>query len=287
MASCQHGSRRTDRMDLRTSPRTRIRLVRGRTGRTLRGTDKPPCMAQKWKRRRNELPPGCPSRRSANGPGRRTQPHRRSAQLQFSAPLFYRAGHRSRQWITPRMDLALRLGRRLSRSASRKVKRSRRPNAPAMARTIRSASVRRHGTDRRACRSEMRGPRLASKEHLLDQRGTRLMAVSRRNQHDARADALPGAKRTTSARSLRQLQTMPGCLPHSGVQRPLCTRSTPMHFVPHDRAARCNSRSTTVGDGRGSIRLRHLPGRLSVESQISGDTDTSFSAAPNRAKPRK
>ena len=48
---------------------------------------------------------------------------------------------------------------------------------------------------------------------------------------------------------------------------PVSTRLQQMHFISHDRKTRIDSRESSRRNGSARFRLRHLPGRLPVESQ--------------------
>ena len=55
--------------------------------------------------------------------------------------------------------------------------------------------------------------------------------------------------------------------PTQGLSAALCARCDALHQLPDDRAARSDSRRAAAGHRRLALRLRRVPGRLSVESE--------------------
>ena len=66
-------------------------------------------------------------------------------------------------------------------------------------------------------------------------------------------------------RSLRLLHALPRCLPHPRLPCPISTRRHAVHFLSHHREARADPRRSSRRNRPPGIRLRHLPGRLSLE----------------------
>ncbi len=74
-------------------------------------------------------------------------------------------------------------------------------------------------------------------------------------------------RRSSRPRSLRHLHALHHCLSDPGH---CCARRTGwafVHFISHNRKARRDSRGTTRWHGASCLWLRHLPGRLPLESQ--------------------
>ena len=105
-------------------------------------------------------------------------------------------------------------------------------------------------------------PRLVRQEHLPARQASRLLAPPRR----PRADGAAGP-RQPDTRPLRHLHALPGCLSHRGVPRTVRPRRAALHLLPDDRAQDRDSRGPARADGQPRSGLRHLPGRLPVESQ--------------------
>ena len=94
-----------------------------------------------------------------------------------------------------------------------------------------------------------------------------------------------------AARPLRHLYAVHRCLPdagdRAGWRRRIPARCPTLHLVLHDRKAR-RHRGRAAGTPRQPcLRLRHLPGRLPVEPQRSGDAEIqlfSRSLSPHRSR---
>jgi epoxyqueuosine reductase len=71
---------------------------------------------------------------------------------------------------------------------------------------------------------------------------------------------------SASAGPLRLVHALSRCLSHQCFPRSLSTRRDEMHLVSHHRIARLHSGRTSARHRPASLRLRHLPGCLSVES---------------------
>ena len=64
--------------------------------------------------------------------------------------------------------------------------------------------------------------------------------------------------------------------PTQAIVEPYVLDATPVHFVSDDRAARLDSGGVSRADGAARFWLRHLPGCLSLESQIAADGAQEF-----------
>src|SRR5208282_5742609 len=115
------------------------------------------------------------------------------------------------------MDLALRLGRRLSRSDPAKTRCSHRGDACAITRAFRSARIRGYRSDRRARGRGACRPGLAGQKHLPDSPAAWIVALSGSHRYNSRFRANALARRSPSARPLRKLYSLSGCLPHAGL----------------------------------------------------------------------
>ena len=171
---------------------------------------------------------------------------------------------------------------------------------------LRRARLRRHRTHRRARRRRARRPRLAAQKHLPHQRelGSWLFlgviitsldlvpsldlipstdSLDRRSR--STASQLDGA-RDACARPLRQLPPVSRRLPHRRARRALRPRRAPLHLLPHHRAARQHPRRVARAHGLASLRLRHLPGRLPLESRRAAHVSCRrCSRAKNSSRP--
>ena len=86
---------------------------------------------------------------------------------------------------------------------------------------------------------------------------------------------------------LRDLYPLPRRLPHRRIRRPLPARCSPMHQLLDDRAQGADSRPGGQSSRGLGLRLRHLPGRLSVEPQGSARSraGTGGAAGPDPSRP--
>ena len=94
------------------------------------------------------------------------------------------------------------------------------------------------------------------------------------------------ANRLRACRPLRKLPPLSGRLPHRSPDRALRHGRAPLHLLPHHRASRRHSRGVARAPGLAGVRLRYLPGRLSVEPQSAGHSRPSISAAREAARAR-
>ena len=78
------------------------------------------------------------------------------------------------------------------------------------------------------------------------------------------------------ARSLRHLHPLHRCLPDASPDRSLSARLQPLHFLSHHRKAWRRSRRAARRHGPSCLRLRHLPGRLPLEPEVSGHHGAEF-----------
>ena len=69
---------------------------------------------------------------------------------------------------------------------------------------------------------------------------------------------------------LRHLHRLPRRLPHGGVRRPRRPRLAPLHQLPHHRIEGRRAGGAAARRRRLAVRMRHLPGGLSVEPQGAG-----------------
>ena len=161
----------------------------------------------------------------------------------------------------PRRDLRLRAQPRLSRGGQRQAEDARRlARRRGPSRAGRRQGVRRHRAGDGEAARRGGGPRLARQAHQSRQPRIRLMAVPRRDLHRPRPAV--GRGRT---RSLRPMPRLPRRLSDGGLSCALQARRAPMHFLPDHRAQGDDRARAAAADRQPHLRLRRLPGGLSVE----------------------
>ena len=187
------------------------------------------------------------------------------------------AAHRSlgrlaRPWSTTRVSVAVdrrpravsryALGRRLSRRPARAAPPLVQWMADTAGRGLRGLLLRRQ---RSGAGARVRGAgraRLDRQEHLPDQSEARVVDLPRARSltnADARA-------RCAGARSVRHLHPLPRRVSDRRDRRAVRARCDALPLVPDDRSEGRRRRRLRPCDSRAGLRLRHLPGRLSVES---------------------
>ncbi len=115
------------------------------------------------------------------------------------------------------------------------------------------------GRDGEAARRGGR-PRLAGQAHQSGVAAIRLMAVPRRDLHDARS-----AARRAGAGSLRHLPRLPRYLPDGRFPGAVSARCAALHLLSHHRAQGRDPARTAPADRQPHLWLRRLPCGLSVE----------------------
>ena len=126
--------------------------------------------------------------------------------------------------------------------------------------------LRGRGTRPRARARPAGGTRLDRQEHDAHRSGARVVHLHRRCADRRR----PGAGSPLRWRPLRHLPPLPRRLPHPGLRRPGRAGRAPLHLVSHDRATRRVHRHRAGPGGRLAVRLRRLPGRVSLEREVRG-----------------
>ncbi len=194
---------------------------------------------------------GCP-----RGPAVRAFGHRPGNGLQRRASLLQRIKR-----LRSRRHRALRLGRRLPPRHRKTAGSANVVAALARREWLRSARLRRHRAGAGAGLCAVRGDRLDWQEHLRHQRGARVLdvPVGRHQQPCARA-------RFAGARPVRHLRALSRRLPDRRARRAARHGRDEVSVVSDDRAQGRDSGQGARGCCAPCLRLRHLPGRLSLES---------------------
>ncbi len=163
----------------------------------------------------------------------------------------------------PRLDRALRLGRRLSRRDEGDA----RPPGRAprgRSRSLRLADLRGHRADRGACLRGRGRDRSLGEEHLPPASRPRLLVLPGRDRDRPRSPA-----RRAASGHVRELHRLPGRLSHRRAARALHARRHALHQLPDHRGEGAHPGGSARGSGPSRLRLRHLPGRLPLEPQAA------------------
>src|SRR5689334_15770671 len=103
------------------------------------------------------------------------------------------------------MDFALRVGRRLPRSAKRKAERADGDSARTLWRSVRDTRLRRYWTGARTHFREVRGPGLVGQEYVALESAPGFMVFPGGNSHHVGSAAQLGRRRAASAGLVREL----------------------------------------------------------------------------------
>src|SRR5580704_13272331 len=176
------------------------------------------------------------------------------------------------------MDLALCVGRRLSRRVAEPAERADSGDAREIRRGIRSAGVRGHGTLAGTHFCEARGDRVDWEEHAGAESADGVVVLSWSGADYAGADDFAWQGRGAACRSLRELHEMHRCVPYGRADRALRDGRPAVHFLSDDRASRADSGGISRGNRGSRLWLRYLSGCLSVESAGTDQLDGGVSA---------
>ena len=160
---------------------------------------------------------------------------------------------------------ALRAGRRLPRHAPQARARGRRRRARTARGGVDASGLRRLDAHRGARLRGRRGPGLDRQERLPDRRRAGLLSPARRDPHGPRP-----ARRRAGRRALRLVRPVPRRVPDGSVPRAGRARRGAVHRLLDHRAPRAAPRRVEGTDRRSRVRLRRLPGGLSVEPPARG-----------------
>src|SRR6266571_6826531 len=155
---------------------------------------------------------------------------------------------------------------------------------------IRGARLRGYGTRPGASAREICRFGLAGEKYSAAQPDARLLLFSRCHSYYSRSRIVARQERVTAAGFVRELPALPRRLPDTSLRRTLRHGCSKVHFLPDDRTARLHPRRVPRANGKSCFRLRHLPGRLSLEP---ARTDCHHAAVPAqgfsraRRKPRR
>src|ERR1019366_3394013 len=159
-----------------------------------------------------------------------------------------------------RLDLALRLGGGLPRSCAAGSGAPRRHAARGSGRGVRIAHLRGYGALAGALLRAPGGAGVDRAEYLPDQSGAGLVVFP---------GGVAGIARDRAGRAaggpLRHLHALRGGVPHGGAGGRAGARCHAVPLVLYDRTARRDSPGATRRGGGARVRVRYLPGRVSVE----------------------
>ena len=127
--------------------------------------------------------------------------------------------------------------------------------------TARGPQLRRYRAGPGARVRAARRARLDRQEQLPDQRGARILAVPVGDHLQSRASA-----RRSRARSMRDLHGVPRRVSDRRAHRARRARFAALPVLPDDREQGRDSSRAAAVDRRACVRVRHLPGGLSVQS---------------------
>ena len=95
----------------------------------------------------------------------------------------------------------------------------------------------------------------------------------------------PGAGMgSPDSRSLRPVPAVPGRLPDKRLRGSLRPGRPQVHLVSHDRVEGGHPQRAAPADGDPHLRMRHLPGRLSLQYQGEGDEGAGLPSPPGPAR---
>ena len=243
----------------------RLRPARHRPGRS--GSPAPLCprglptLARCRSRRRD----GAVAARARAAAARRPRAPRRCPQRDHARDRLCDDGRRGRERGGAGQGGPLCLGRRLPRSPPRSGQRSRRVARRAAA-GLPHAGLHRLRTVFGARVWLARRARLDRQEHAPHRSTVGQLFFSDRAAHDGRPARRPAAR----GRSLRLVHGLPRRLSHAGLRRAARARRLPLHQCPHDRRPRPRRACPAGRPRRLGLRLRRLPGGLSMESARAG-----------------
>ena len=164
----------------------------------------------------------------------------------------------------PRLDLALRLGRRLPR----------RDEGDARAPASSACGPRRAPSRPAPTSTPARSPRRPGPRPPGSAPGARTPACSTPSTAPGSSSGevvtdLDLPRRRAARRHVRQLHGLPRRLPDAGPRRALRARRHALHQLPDDRGEGRDPGGAPRGRGPPRLRLRHLPGRVPVEPQAA------------------
>ena len=136
-----------------------------------------------------------------------------------------------------------------------------------MRRSVRSAIICGYRTNTRARCGEIRRARLDREKYVSYQPAPGVVALSGGGPYHAGASANGGSSGCAPARFVRHLHPMPGGMPHARFSRTLRSGCPALHFLPHYRTSRFHPGRIARSDGRCAAGVRHLSGRVPLESQ--------------------
>ncbi len=149
---------------------------------------------------------------------------------------------------------------------------------------LRDPLLRRHRPDRRARRRSQGRHRLDRQEHLRHQPAARLLASARRHRHlDSNRLAVELRSRATTAAAPAPAASTPA--PPSALVAPAPDGRLALHRLSHHRKEGRHPRGSARAHRPPGLRLRHLPGRLPLESKTAATPK--FSPAIKRRHARR
>ena len=151
-------------------------------------------------------------------------------------------------------------------------------------RSIRVALLRRHRPAHRARSRPPRRHRLDRQEHLHPQSAARLLALPLLHRHLARGHPRQSLPTPAADRCGTCRRCIEAC-PTDALIAPAPDGRQPLHRLPHHREARPYPRGTPRAHRPPGLRLRHLPGCLSLECPIPKPEGKPARSAVDRSHP--